>query len=152
MILQQIADEALERELLIIVEELKAKHIELGQKASGKWVESLRVEVSNGNGFIYAEDYTEYLTKGRPSGKRPPISPIEEWVKVKLGKTGKEALNIAFAVATKIGKEGTEIYKDGGSDLLDGVITDERVRQMFTEVGRVLAFSIQEDLIRTAVS
>ena len=41
--LSKITDELLERELLVLVEELKAKHIELGQKASGKWIESLKV-------------------------------------------------------------------------------------------------------------
>ena len=140
-------DEALEIELLKIIEELKIKHIELGQKASGKWIETLEVVVSNGKGVIYGTDYTQYLTKGRKPGALPPISPLEEWAKVKLGKTGKEALNVAWAVAIKISKEGTEIYKDGGSDLIEGVITTQRVEQIYDTVGRIVSSSISEEIL-----
>ena len=146
--LLKITDELLERELWVLVKELKEKHIELGQKASGKWIETLEVQVSNGKGIIYGTDYTQYLTKGRPNGARPPINPLKEWAKVKLGVGEKEALNVAFAVATKIAKEGTEIYKDGGSDLLDGVITDERVEEMFDNIGKTLRTTISQELIR----
>lgn len=147
-VLLQTIDEALEVELLKIVEELKQRHIDLGQKASGKWIDSLEVVVSNGKGLIYAEHYTEYLTKGRKPGRKPPINPIEEWVKVKLNKSGKEALNIAWAVAIKIGREGTEIHKSGGSDLVDGVITEERISKLYDDVGRVVTFKISENILR----
>ncbi len=150
MNLIKIIDQALEIELLKIVEELKDKHIELGQKASGKWVETLEVEVSNGRGIIYGTDYTQYLTKGRKPGKQPPISPIEEWVKIKMRKSGKEALNTAWAVAIKIGKEGTNIFKQGGTDLVDGVITNARVEQMFENVGRVVKPKIADEILRAA--
>tara|TARA_R110000850_G_scaffold7780_10_gene28530 strand:- start:805 stop:1266 length:462 start_codon:yes stop_codon:yes gene_type:complete len=146
--LSKITDELLERELLVLVEELKAKHIELGQKASGKWIESLEVVVSGGKGIIYGTGYTQYLTKGRTPGARPPINPLKEWAKVKLGVSDKEALNVAFAVATKIANEGTDIYKSGGSDLVDGVITDKRVRQMFENIGKTLVTNISKDLTR----
>ena len=72
---------------------------------------------------------------------------LEEWAKVKLGKTGKEALNVAWAVAIKISKEGTEIYKDGGSDLIEGVITTQRVEQIYDTVGRIVSSSISEEIL-----
>lgn len=38
---------------------------------------------------------------------RPPVEPLADWVRRKLGKKGKEARSIAFAIASKIEKEGT---------------------------------------------
>jgi hypothetical protein len=146
--IEKTIDESLKKGLLEIVEELKEKHIELGQKASGKWVNSLEVVVNKGKGLILGEAYTEQLTKGRPPGKLPPISPLEKWAKIKLGKTGKEALNVAWAVAVKISREGTEIYKDSGSDLIDGVITEQRVNELYQGVGRDVSFAISKQIMR----
>lgn len=53
-------------------------------------------------------------TGSRPH--RPPIEPLAEWVRRKLGKTGKEARGIAFAIAGKIAKKGSEgrwMFRDG---------------------------------------
>lgn len=38
----------------------------------------------------------------------PPIAPLEDWVRAKLGKSKEEARGVAFAVARKIAAEGTE--------------------------------------------
>lgn len=38
---------------------------------------------------------------------RPPIEPLADWVRRKLGKRGKEARGIAFAIANKIARDGT---------------------------------------------
>ena len=53
------------------------------------------------------------------SGSRPhmpPVEPIAEWVRRKLGKKPAEAKGIAFAIALKIAKEGSEgafMFRDG---------------------------------------
>ena len=141
-------DKLLEEQLLILVDELKARHIELGQKATGEWVNSLEVFVSGGKGVIYGTNYTQYIVKGRPSGKRPPISPLEDWAKAKLGLQGKEALNVAFAVSNKIAREGTETYQQGGNDLIDSVITQQRINKMYDNLGEKISVSIAENLRR----
>lgn len=38
----------------------------------------------------------------------PPVQALEDWVRVKLGKTGKEGRSAAFAIARKISKRGTK--------------------------------------------
>lgn len=38
----------------------------------------------------------------------PPVQALQDWVRVKLGKSGKEGRGIAFAIARKIGKKGTK--------------------------------------------
>lgn len=45
----------------------------------------------------------EYGTKPH----RPPVRPLQDWVEVKLGISGKTALSVAHAIAVSIGKRGT---------------------------------------------
>ena len=91
----------------------------LGLNASGEWVQNLNTRVEGDKGIINGRKYTEQLVWGRKPGKRPPISALEKWVQIKLGLSGKQALGAAFAIANKIAKEGTEIYKNNGTDLLE---------------------------------
>lgn len=47
---------------------------------------------------------------------RPPVEPIAEWVRRKLGKRPEEAKSIAWAIAGKIAKEGSPgafMFRDG---------------------------------------
>ena len=94
------------------------KFLELGMNASGEWVDSIETSAVNNVGKIRGRDYTEYLKNGRKPGKMPPIAAIEKWVQVKLGLRGKQAISAAFAIAKKIAKEGTDYYKQGGTELL----------------------------------
>ncbi len=144
-------DNILKQELEAIAEDLKKKHIELGQKASGDWVNSIEVHVQGGRGVILGNDYTKYLTKGRSVGKQPPIKPLEKWVNNKLGITGKDARSVAFAVAFKIGDKGTKIYQEKGSDLIDGVITEKRINKIKEKLRDVVLVEINEDLKRTLI-
>lgn len=103
-----------------VKDKLIIKHRQLGQKATGKWEQSLSTEVKENSLIIYGLDYAKFLVEGRPpSNKRPPISPLVDWVEAKFKVRGKQAVGIAFAVANKIQKEGTTWHKKGGSDLLE---------------------------------
>lgn len=149
-------DELLEKELLQIVDELKRKHIELGQRATGNWVNSLEVVVSNGKGIIYGTDYTQYIVKGRPPNNDKSHEALrtfaggmvyknehfQEWLKIR----GQE--EHGFAIAYKIGKEGTKSYSSGGTDLIDSVITDQRIKEIYQNIGSKLRVKIAENLRR----
>lgn len=97
---------------------LKPKFISLGMNATGKWLNSLEARAVNGNGEIWGMDYTYFLVNGRKPGKMPPVSALLPWVNAKFGIGGKEAISIAFAVATKIKNEGTSYYPEG-TDLIE---------------------------------
>jgi hypothetical protein len=46
----------------------------------------------------------------------PPVAPIRDWVETKLGLSGPQAQGVAWAVARKIAREGTEgafMFRDG---------------------------------------
>lgn len=132
---------------------LKPKFISLGMNASGQWLASLEPRVENGQGQIWGMDYTYWLAHGRaPSEKMPPITPLISWVTVKFGIGGNEAKSIAFAVAKKIQKEGTEYYPEG-TDLLEILHSKEvadfiysQLREGFTtEISSILKKQIHDN-------
>lgn len=97
----------------------------LGLNASGQWLSSLEVTAVADRGIIRGEPYTRQLVDGRSPGTLPPVDQIEKWVNVKLGITGERGRNVAWAISQKIKKEGTEIYKDGGTDLIEVLYSRE---------------------------
>lgn len=126
---------------------LKPKFISLGMNATGKWLESLEAKAVNGNGEIWGMDYTYWLANGRKPGVAPPVSALIPWVNAKLGIGGKEAISIAWAVATKIKKEGTNYYPDG-TDLLEVLNSDEVKNYIYSQFREGINVEINKILIK----
>ncbi|TSE05245.1 hypothetical protein [Aquimarina algiphila] len=140
------------REILEELEqEFKDKHESLGMKATGDWLDSFDIQSRISGGTILANEYTEQLVQGRSPGKMPPIDPIEKWVNVKLGISGKEARGVAFAVATKIKNSGTDWYQQGGSDLVDDVFTDQRRQKIIDDLGTEIGAQVADNLRREII-
>jgi len=126
---------------------LKPKFIELGMNATGKWLESLEAKAVDGNGEIWGMDYTYWLANGRKPGKLPPVNALIPWVNAKFGIGGKEAVSIAWAVATKIKNEGTNYYPDG-TDLLDVLYSQEVSKYITDSIGTFFTVEINKILIK----
>lgn len=126
---------------------LKPKFIELGMNASGQWLNSLEPRVVNGVGEIWGMDYTYWLANGRKPGKAPPITPLINWVNAKFGIGGAEAKSIAFAVAKKIKKEGTDYYPDG-TDLLNVLYSNEVINYIYSQYGTAINAELNKILIK----
>lgn len=124
---------------------LKPKFISLGMNATGKWLDSLEAKAVNGNGEIWGMNYTYWLANGRKPGVAPPVSALIPWVNAKLGIGGKEAISIAFAVATKIKNEGTNYYPDG-TDLLEVLNSDEVKKYVSEQIGTFFSIEINKIL------
>lgn len=126
----------LDLELNLIKQDLIDKHIQLGMKASGDWINSLDVQTKGLSGIIYGKPYTEQLVNGRPSGKFPPISAIKQWIEDKnITPFDKISISsLAFLIARKIAREGTNYFKQGGTDLVSSVITPERIQRIIDNV------------------
>lgn len=147
-------NEILQQEFEAIRIDLIAKHNELKMKASGNWEKSLEVEISGNQdlmtGRIYGEHYTQQLVFGREPGKFPPIKSIEQWIKDKgiepLDKKMKIS-SLAFLIARKIAKEGTKYYQAGGTDLVDSVVTPERIQSIIDKVSEINLTYITNGLI-----
>lgn len=86
--------------------EIKATMSIRNLDASGAASNSLRVTSDSDSVTSLGVFYLEFLNRGRPPGKFPPIAAIEKWLSDK-------GLDIpAFLVARKIAREGTAIYKN----------------------------------------
>lgn len=64
--------------------------------------------------YFNLEHYWKYVEYGRRPGKRPPIKPIEDWIKIKpvvpnpINGVVPSTKQLAFLISRKIGMEGTK--------------------------------------------
>lgn len=141
--------DALRIELELLASDFIRKYDELGMRASGEWAESLEVRMFNSKGEIWGNDYTQYLTNGRKGGTLPPINAIEDWVRNKFGLSDqKQITSTAWAVAKGIEKKGTTWYQQGGSDLIDAILNEEREQEIINNVGAFVLAEITEEIKR----
>ena len=140
--------EILEEEFNKIKEDLIAKHIELGMKASGNWVNSLEVEATDTRARLYAANYTQFLVNGRPPGKFPPIDMIKKWIYDKGIQSELPVNTLAFLIARKISRLGTRYFQQGGTDLIDAVITPKRTQDILDRVGAEMTLQLIDKLER----
>lgn len=129
-----------------------------GMRASGKFAESLEVEVKGLNAKLWGEDYAQQLETGRSAGRFPPIDAIKKWINDKgiaariQGEITISAL--AFLIARKIAQQGWKRENYGGVELISEVITDERIQKIINEVGaaQTLVFTTEiEKIIKEMV-
>ncbi len=137
--------EVLKEELEDLKQDLIDNHLKLGMKASGKWINELATEVvevgSKLIGSVTGAHYTTQLVRGCRPGKMPPIATIERWINQK----GIRAINrkmkarqLAFAIAKKIAQVGTRYHQQGGTDLIEKVITPARLQLIIERVGEAV--------------
>lgn len=147
-------EQILDKEFELIQRDLVTKYDELGMRASGKWADSLERTTTPFNVKIFGEDYTTQLVNGRRPGAFPPVEAIKKWI-VDKGivnniKGSISVSSLAFLIARKIAREGTNYFKQGGTDLVDAVVTDERIQMIIDKVGveATISFStrIQNEL------
>jgi len=131
--------------------ELIAKYREKGMKASGDWEDSLEVVVTENKAQIIGDDYSQQLEAGRGSGKQPPTAVIEQWIKDKGIASrieGKISISsLAFLIARKIGREGWNRSQYGGVELINEVITPERIQQIIEKLSDVYVIDFTNDII-----
>lgn len=118
--------------------------------ASGKLDESIKFKVSSKSNKLTMDlsmlDYYEFVDEGRKPGRMPPTRPILEWlsypnVKDKVGVSGLEdskLQGLAFAIAKKIGREGTK-----GTNFYTNVINSRLVTQ---DLDKAVTNAISEDI------
>lgn len=98
------------------------------------------------------EDYWKYVEYGRGPGKMPPISAIENWIKVKPvvpnSVNGKvpDTRQLAYLIARKIGREGTPSQKPLEKTLQNGEV-DSLISAIKQEISSQLIKYIAEDEI-----
>ena len=104
---------------------------------------SFKVDVS-GNLFevtFNAPEYWKYVNYGRPSGKMPPVSAIEEWITRRRivpesNTSTPNVTSLAYVIARKIGREGTK-----GTKFLEKSLDEQKEYWMST-----ISSAIGEDI------
>lgn len=146
--------EILEQEFETIKQELIEKHDKLGMRASGNWASQLLVKVQESGSKIkatlFGEKYTEQLAWGRKPGRFPPIAAIEQWIidkGIKPIEQNMKTSTLAFLIARKIAREGTKYYQQGGTDLIDAVLTPMRIQEIINKVKEINTETIVSGLI-----
>lgn len=83
--------------------------VEKGITDRGTLLQSGKVikQGSFGRAIVYDVVHADVVEFGRDAGTRPPITPIVEWVRRKLGiNDTKSATSVAWAISTTIQKSG----------------------------------------------
>lgn len=136
---QAITPQQLEEVLTGIIQNyLLPKFRQLGMPASGEWEANLHVR----GDAIRGRKYTEQLVYGRRPGKLSPIAPLIKWVETKIGLSGQEAVSMAWGINHKMQQEGNSWYRQGGSDLLEVLYSDEVVNYAQRELGRHIRYNM----------
>lgn len=95
--------------------------------------ETRRAGTSRPKGVVTnAAAHLPFVEDGRGPGKRPPIEALIPWVGSKLGVPPDQRRAVAFVIARKIGRTGTQgahMIEDGWSD------TRRRIRPMLKDAG-----------------
>lgn len=125
-------------ELEAIRNDLRARYDQLGMRATGNFDRELEVVEQTVKKYtINATPYSRQLILGRRPGTMPPVAAIEAWMKAK-GIRAVEARmtdrQLAFAIARSIKNRGTRYWRQGGTDLLDSVITPERMQRIIDRI------------------
>jgi hypothetical protein len=102
----------LEKLQQVLSESLLSEWEAQGHSMTGKVVKDIKYETKQTadtlelSGFMYP--YANYQAHGAKwPNKRPPIEPLQRFVKLRMGITDeKKSKSIAFAIATKLKKEG----------------------------------------------
>lgn len=142
--LPRIAQEAGSRMLA----EILRRHREAGEVASGQTSRTLRIEPSADGFQLVGWKYAGTYDEGRKEGRMPPPAAIAAWIRAKgitFDKPG-SIEHYAYAIAKKIGEQGTRRYYGKREDVFKTPIADMR-----RELAEYTTKYLQADIARTLV-
>lgn len=135
------------------VEKIQANLSSAGTNATSETSRSLHYSVENqGNKTILtivAKPYFMVVETGRkPTPDKKPGREMIENIGRWLASRGKEE-SMKWAVAVKINKEGTELYKKGGrKDIVSNVITDDFIQTVMKEILQHFAEAVMSNVVK----
>lgn len=131
-------------------EDIKSKPItKFGAvNASGKLYDSVSYEVDERGLRILAFDYAYFIEFGRgptrTNGTGELRPKIRQWIDDKgIVPDGITKDSLAFLITRKIHREGTEIFKQGGTTLLRDIFND----RLISDIQSDLALSFQDAIV-----
>ena len=154
----------LSEELEVLRKAIIERHLAAGQKASGRTMESLRVETNEDEGTLWGRQAFGVLETGRKDGKVPMgfQAIIRQWMKDKGIKVApipyktnrphkyteqeRGEMSLSFLIARKIRLEGTRLFRKGGrSDIYSQEVplAVQRIKKRMLELLNVEIDSIK---------
>lgn len=86
------------------------------------------------------------LNSGRKPGAFPPVEPIREWVRGKLNVEESEVNGVAFMIARKIAKSGTDILRNKAKGLQIDLVIDKITTDMHNEFSNQMNFAVGTEI------
>ena len=142
------------------IEKLRAKHMEAGQKASGKAYDGFIYEIKEtATGLkidIGGVDYVRYLEHGRGEGKHPPPDKIKQWIRDKgldvQFQKEYELNSFAYLIGRKIAQEGSLLNRTGSTfngfnSPVGSAFEKERMEALKVALQKSLNTTIKSDII-----
>jgi len=128
------------------------KHIDLGMKATGEWIESLEVQ---GN-TIRGRKYTEQLVYGRKPNDDQDSNSKRKWAygMANFNPAFKKWLQVrglseyGVQIAYTIADSGTKYYKQGGTDLLEVLESKQVIDYINERLGKYITAEATLELRR----
>lgn len=135
-------------EFTAIRDEIVEKYYALKMAASENLPRDMTVKAEGLTVTLFGPHYIEQLVNGREPGKFPPLEKIEQWILDKpiplptyivqriSGPVERSytVSGLAFVIARKIAEEGTRYFQQGGTDLVDSIVTPERIQGIIDRV------------------
>ena len=87
---------------------------------------------------------TVVLASGRKPGKFPPMEPIRAWVRRKLNVEESEVDGVAFVIARKIAREGTDIFTGKAKGLQVEMLIAEINKELEDEVNTQIGLNVTD--------
>lgn len=112
-----------------------------GIRSSGQSAKSLQIEEIAKGGQLVGDDYFQQQVAGRRPGKFPPIKSILDWINEKgINPTDISKKSLAFIIARKIAKKGTDIFLHKRQALAVAEIVEDvqpMLRDTLVKAGRI---------------
>lgn len=136
-----------------------------GLKASGNWAKSLESKITETRATLYAAKYTGAIENGRAPTKNKGNGNVREmiraWIDNKgiypkpiIGDNGKLSKpmtkdQLSYAITNVIHKKGTKTFiNKTTTNLVGGVINDNKIKELLTIVKEYMAGKIRSDILK----
>lgn len=118
-----------------IITDIRSNMVAENVNATGRTSQSLEYSATETSMEIRGDKAFIWVERGRRPGRKPPFSPILEWVEAR-GIGGDNPVATAWRVVNSIGKRGSVTFRGAEfRDIYTKVVTDARVSAILNEVG-----------------
>lgn len=139
-------EEALIQFFQDVIKDVRADQETKKIKASGHSADSLAFGVDGAGGQLTGSDYFYFQIHGRKKGAMPPVNDILAWVKAKGIQADISPDSLAWAIAKKIAKFGTDISQGKRNGLAFEQIVSENKEKLIGKLSDGIKLNIVNNL------